>query len=491
MIIRESKSGLLNPFPFLVWSSVALALAWFWGDELVRVHGWAMNKWFMGLPYLVRLIVRQAHWAFYLGFGLLFVVELCRGRKKTAGAALLYLLANLLVGVLLAKFLKTSLGRPRPFMETHGALSWQPFSSDTHFESLPSGHTTDAWVGLGVIHRLYSPAWVRGTSLAVALLVGVSRVALGKHYPSDVILGLILGYLGGYGLAHLWRRGGFKPVIKICVRAAAGAALIGLAAWAASSAQAPAVQWSRAHGGTGAASPLLLPGQSLGQPLELPRPPALLSHPALRHLSGKGRRPGGAAPPEGAGSAPGGNGTEPPLSGPQGLPGGTAGGQRAFPLGPAAPTAESGTGAIPGGLPGTPVRRISAPLGLAGFFPGLAGRFGPDSVYPGAGAAGSSPGPGPHLPGTGLRPPSLPPGLLAGDPPGAADVLADSAGNHGSGPGPALAGTAETGCGHHSGSGIRTVKVLPSPGREATSTRPPRFSTVALTMARPRPVPVM
>ncbi len=272
MIIRESKSGLLNPFPFLVWSSVALALAWFWGDELVRVHGWAMNKWFMGLPYLVRLIVRQAHWAFYLGFGLLFVVELCRGRKKTAGAALLYLLANLLVGVLLAKFLKTSLGRPRPFMETHGALSWQPFSSDTHFESLPSGHTTDAWVGLGVIHRLYSPAWVRGTSLAVALLVGVSRVALGKHYPSDVILGLILGYLGGYGLAHLWRRGGFKPVIKICVRAAAGAALIGLAAWAASSAQAPAVQWSRAHGGTGAASPLLLPGQSLGQPLELPAP---------------------------------------------------------------------------------------------------------------------------------------------------------------------------------------------------------------------------
>ena len=272
MIVRERKTGILNPFPFLIWSSVLLALAWFWGDELVRVHGWSMNKWFMNLPFLVRLIVRQAHWAFYFGFVLIFMVEYRRGRKKEAGAALLYLIANLVVAFVLVKLLKMSLGRPRPFMETHGALAWRPFSLDTHFQSLPSGHTADAFVGLGVIHRLYSSNWLRLSSLGVALLVGASRVALGKHYPSDVILGLMLGYLGGYWLAQVWRKEGFRPVIRGCARVLAGTALIALAVWAGNSAQAPAVQWSQAHGTAAAASPLLLPGQSLGQAIKPPAP---------------------------------------------------------------------------------------------------------------------------------------------------------------------------------------------------------------------------
>ena len=208
MKARGRQPLLLRPFPFLAWSGVLLALSWFWGDELVRVHGWSMNKWFMDLPYLVRLIVRQAHWAFYFGFGLLFLVEYGRGRKKEASAALLYLLANLLIAFLLVKVLKMSLGRPRPFMETHGSLAWQPFAQDTHFESLPSGHTADAFVGAGLIMRLYSSAWMRWSSLGVALLVGVSRVALGKHYPSDVLLGMMIGYLGGFWLARLWQGGG-------------------------------------------------------------------------------------------------------------------------------------------------------------------------------------------------------------------------------------------------------------------------------------------
>lgn len=267
-------------WPFLAWSGVALALSWFWGDELVRVHGWAMNQWFMDLPYLVRLIVRQAHWVFYLGFGILFLVEYRRGRKKEASAAILYLIANLLIAFLLVKLLKESLGRPRPFMESHGSLAWRPFALDTYFESLPSGHTTDAFVGAGLVGRLYSSPWIRWSSLGIALLVGVSRVALAKHYPSDVVLGMMIGYLGGIWLARLWQSGGLTRVLRAGARLAAGCVLIALGAWAASSGPAPEAVWSEAHGAPASPSPLLLPGQALGQPLDLPTP--RLSYLSLR-----------------------------------------------------------------------------------------------------------------------------------------------------------------------------------------------------------------
>ncbi len=255
-----------------------MALSWFWGDELVRVHGWVLNEWFMDLPWLIRLIVRQAHWAFYLGFALFATVAYLRGRKAEAGPALLYLAVNLLIGLLLVRLLKMSLGRPRPFLETHGVLAWQPYAGDTYWESLPSGHTTDAFVGAGLIRRLYRPAWLRWASLGVAILVGVSRVVLGKHYPSDVISGMMLGYLGGYWMAGLWQKGGFRPVLRIWARALLGVAVIGSAVWAASSVPAPAVRWNEVRNSLDAASPLILPGQALGQPLKLP-------HPRLSYLS--------------------------------------------------------------------------------------------------------------------------------------------------------------------------------------------------------------
>lgn len=57
--------------------------------------------------------------------------------------------------------------------------------------SFPSGHTTAIFsVVLPVI--LYSPL-TAGFLLPVALLVGISRIFLGLHYPSDVLAGIILG----------------------------------------------------------------------------------------------------------------------------------------------------------------------------------------------------------------------------------------------------------------------------------------------------------
>jgi len=57
--------------------------------------------------------------------------------------------------------------------------------------SFPSGHATTAFA-LAALLVLWYPRWAAGF-LALAGLVGLSRVVLGAHFPSDVLAGAALG----------------------------------------------------------------------------------------------------------------------------------------------------------------------------------------------------------------------------------------------------------------------------------------------------------
>lgn len=66
--------------------------------------------------------------------------------------------------------------------------------------SFPSGHAQAAVVGYAVLLLVFLPflhAFVRKTAVTFAILlvvaIGLSRVALGVHYVSDVIAGIVLG----------------------------------------------------------------------------------------------------------------------------------------------------------------------------------------------------------------------------------------------------------------------------------------------------------
>jgi undecaprenyl-diphosphatase len=66
-----------------------------------------------------------------------------------------------------------------------------------HSTSFPSGHALGAaafWTAVAVLllPRLGRLVWV--IAVAVPLLVGLSRVLLGVHYPSDVVAGLLVGW---------------------------------------------------------------------------------------------------------------------------------------------------------------------------------------------------------------------------------------------------------------------------------------------------------
>ncbi|MBN2363150.1 phosphatase PAP2 family protein [candidate division WOR-3 bacterium] len=61
--------------------------------------------------------------------------------------------------------------------------------------SFPSGHTSTAFSWAAVVSSEYPQYSI--PVFAVAGLVGVSRIALDKHWTSDVIAGAVIGYFSG------------------------------------------------------------------------------------------------------------------------------------------------------------------------------------------------------------------------------------------------------------------------------------------------------
>ncbi len=97
--------------------------------------------------------------------------------------------AMLLLGSSLNCFLKILFHTPRPFWYSPQVKA---LSSETTF-GMPSGHAQNAAGIWGLLAALVHKRWAWITALAVIFAIGVSRVYLGMHFPSDVVAGWLLG----------------------------------------------------------------------------------------------------------------------------------------------------------------------------------------------------------------------------------------------------------------------------------------------------------
>ncbi len=126
---------------------------------------------------------------------LILVLPLLYGRAALRPA--LAMAVTGIVGLVIYRWLKRTFVRRRPFV-THPGIDCAAAPLD--FYSFPSGHTLHAvaftWQAVahfGELAFLLVPFTV---------LIAVSRVVLGLHYPSDVLIGAVLGaLLAALGLA--------------------------------------------------------------------------------------------------------------------------------------------------------------------------------------------------------------------------------------------------------------------------------------------------
>ncbi len=92
------------------------------------------------------------------------------------------------LGLALYKYLKSRLVRERPYIALAGIV---PGTRPLDRYSFPSGHTLHAVSFTVLITASYPELGLLCVPFAV--LVAMSRVVLGLHYPSDVAVGAVLG----------------------------------------------------------------------------------------------------------------------------------------------------------------------------------------------------------------------------------------------------------------------------------------------------------
>lgn len=91
-------------------------------------------------------------------------------------------------GLIIYKLIKSFTERPRPFVKSKSIV---PGTAPLDQYSFPSGHTLHATsFSLTATHFHPELGWVL---LPFAMLVAMSRIVLGLHYPTDVLAGAVIG----------------------------------------------------------------------------------------------------------------------------------------------------------------------------------------------------------------------------------------------------------------------------------------------------------
>jgi len=133
---------------------------------------------------IFRLASRLGNGVFW--YSVMLALSVTQGRAGLE-VALRMLVAGL-ISLVIYKLLKCRTTRPRPYQALAGIRAGiDPLDAF----SFPSGHTLHA-VAFTLVAVSHFPAltWI---FVPFTMLVAISRVVLGLHYPSDVLAGAVIG----------------------------------------------------------------------------------------------------------------------------------------------------------------------------------------------------------------------------------------------------------------------------------------------------------
>jgi len=125
-------------------------------------------------------------------------VALWKGDNRVRLAVVFSLVTVTVTDQLSSTFLKPLIERPRPCwnMEVHLLVG-----CGSGF-SMPSSHAANLF-GQAYFFRYVVPATGRYL-IPLAIVVALSRVFVGVHYPADIIVGAALGTLAGAGIGRTY-----------------------------------------------------------------------------------------------------------------------------------------------------------------------------------------------------------------------------------------------------------------------------------------------
>ncbi|HSQ26552.1 MAG TPA: phosphatase PAP2 family protein [Anaerolineales bacterium] len=96
---------------------------------------------------------------------------------------------------IVVELIKALVRRPRPFIRVTQART---VGHQARGRSFPSGHTSQIFFMATLMAKYFHfSAWIVFLLYALALVVGITRMYVGAHYPRDVLAGAILGSAWG------------------------------------------------------------------------------------------------------------------------------------------------------------------------------------------------------------------------------------------------------------------------------------------------------
>lgn len=152
------------------------------------IHGWVVRQpdWFVWLVKRVSDVGKPPVLTIFAGIGALYVLRHNRIRLS------LFIVTTSIVGGLVDTAVKVLVNRPRPEFEDKIAHALG--------KSFPSGHAMSSTVVYGALLLAFLPVvprrrrpWVVGAYVLLVLTIAATRLALGVHFLSDVVGGIVLG----------------------------------------------------------------------------------------------------------------------------------------------------------------------------------------------------------------------------------------------------------------------------------------------------------
>ncbi len=146
---------------------------------------------FSFLPLLPSVFLSFLVIAVLLLLGVIFYIK-----RKDFGWAIFAVLLGFGLDQAIAYVLPAIVFRPRPFTVLPNTLNTAFIQIWNVWPSFPSGHTRDTAIFMTIL-AAFMPKKFRWLLALFAIFIAWTRVYLGAHYPTDVIAGLLIGYLMG------------------------------------------------------------------------------------------------------------------------------------------------------------------------------------------------------------------------------------------------------------------------------------------------------